>query len=79
MAVFVNSENSPIEVEPILPGFGKSLVFVDGAEPVVVTDGAFKLNLGKRGIAVVVSGDDALLEAERARLGPEMKKITGFE
>ncbi len=78
MAVFVNSENSPIEVEPILPGFGKSLVFVDGAEPVVVTDGAFKLNLGKRGIAVVVSGDEELLAAEKLRIGMVLKQIAGF-
>ena len=78
MAVFVNSEHAPIEVEPLLPGFGESLVFVDGVEPVRVADGAFRLNLGKRGIAVVVSGNAELLAVEKLRIGTALRQIAGF-
>ena len=79
MAVFVNSEDSPIEVEPVLPGFGNALAFVDGAAPVAVKDGAFRLNIGRRGFAVVVSGDAEMLAAEGTRLGAELKRIASFE
>ena len=79
MAVFVNSEETPIEVEPVLPDFGESLVFIDGAAPVVVADGAYKMKISGRGFAVVVAGDVSLLSTERTRLGTLLKQIAAFE
>ena len=79
MAVFVNSENNPIEVEPVLPGFDNAVVMVAGAFPVSVRNGDFRLKLPERGFAVVISGGDDLIKAEKARLVPELGRIMSFK
>ena len=79
MAVFVNSENSPIEIEPILPGFNSAVVMVAGSSPSCVKNGAFKIKLPERAFAVIISGDEDLLNAEKARLVPELARIMAFK
>lgn len=78
MAVFVNTELTPIDFEPVLPGFGKAIALADGQEPRTVADGKFCLSLMPRGMGVVIAGPDDLLAAESARLKPIMSRIASF-
>ena len=76
MAVFVNSEKTPISIEPILPGISRGVVLVDDSAARI--DGNFRLMLKPRGIAIIIAGNESLLKKEKERLAPIMKKIAAF-
>ncbi len=76
MAVFVNSADRELTVEPIIPAGGTALVLVDGRDPEYSSE--FKFTLKPYGCAVIVMGERGFLEKEEARLVPLMKKIDGF-